>query len=1046
MTGRNKEKCKKNRDLKRIVSVHTNFIICTVVLLILSSTLVGNDNNNHKEQNSRPLYKTAGFSEKAVGVMDKGQLQNNTSNFGDLASFHVWFTNAVHWPRTAESNRQYAFGLGLLVAINDTNVIETVTQSRTKVQDWLPPDDAAGRHYSGEVTAVSDETPFMASSDFRETWPYGYYDENRNWINTSERIWPGYYRIDVNRPDFPDTLIEREGEFTSDRDIFCIYNDDYNSRGRVGIEVEQTGYSYGRPYAEDFIFWDMKIHNTSGSDLEDIYIGFYAKFRPDYDNHDYINFIDTDNDGKKDLVYVYDIDNEASTSWSDSDDPLGIVGLRVFDTPNQIGITNFHHFARGVSQTTDEELWALMTSDKSSPHLTNPDYYFHGNDINIDYTGVDSLAAFYPPWSDMEGSDKLEGDAINYIISSGPFTLNAGSMVTISIGLVMGDAGIIPNQPDTSDLMSNVRIANRMHKYCFQGSGPPEPPSVNAVAGDKRVTLFWESEPSENSVDVLSGKKDFEGYKIFRSTDQGRTWGDIITDVYGNTIGYRPIAIFDKVNDIEGRDPAFPQHLGYNTGLTHTYVDSNLINGIEYWYCVTAYDCGNQNPDSLEQSYMYPLGSSIFESHTVSVIPGVYPGNITDASVPQDNLEPIGGISEGVVRVKVIDPGAITGHEYKITFTDNTVYSVEDGDTTFGTGFNLVNITTMDTLLFSHTLSDETGDNLPVIDGFRLTVRNSQMGVKSMSWTKVLGDTCTFDWRYQSKYPGRMDAAQENVSTTDDWRIIVDYAGGLDAYWYDYFTGSVQDEKQHLPIRVEVITDPDNPVDVSLNTWLCEFAIAASWEDYRRYYYSALGWDLVPGGLGYLAGSPGWYEKHVDMLILEKIDTDPATGDTIPNYLYLFTNNKPDSSYNNEGELEIIDSKVPSDGDEFTILTYKPFKPGISYSFSTVAQKEKNRADMGNPLDNVRVVPDPYVVTNSWETNEFGKKLQFNHLPGKCTIKIYTLVGELIATIEHDSASQGYEFWNMRTYNDQFIAPGVYLYYISTPDGDKALGRFLVIR
>ena len=1046
MTGRNKEKRKNNRDLERMVSVLTNFFICSVMLLFFCSTLIGNDNNNHDEQNSRPLYKTAGFSEKAVGVMDKGQLQNNTSNFGDLASFHVWFTNAVHWPRTAESNRQYAFGLGLVVAINDTNVIETVTQSRTKVQDWLPPDDAAGRHYSGEVTAVSDETPFMASSDFRETWPYGYYDENRNWISTSERVWPGYFRIDVNHPDFPDTLIEREGEFTSDRDLFCIYNDNYNSRGRAGIEVEQTGYSYGRPYAEDFIFWDMKIHNTSGSDLEDIYIGFYAKFRPDYDNHDYINFIDTDNDGKKDLVYVYDIDNEASTSWSDSDDPLGIVGLRVFDTPNQMGITNFHHFERDAYPTTDEEMWALMSSNKSSSYLKNPKYYFHGNDVNIDYTGLDSLTAFYPPWSDMEGSEELEGQAINYIISSGPFTLNADSMVTISIGLIMGDAGIIPSQPDTSDLMSNVRIANRMYKYRFQGSGPPEPPVVNAVAGDKRVTLFWESEPSENSVDVLSSKKDFEGYKIFRSTDQGRTWGDIITDVYGNTIGYRPIAIFDKVNDIEGRDPAFPQHLGYNTGLAHTYVDSNLINGIEYWYCVTAYDCGNQNPDSLEQSYMYPLGSSIFESHTVSVIPGVCPGNITDASVPQDNLEPIGGICEGVVKVKIIDPGVITGHEYKITFTNNAVYSVEDGDTTFGTGFNLINTTTTDTLLFNHTLSDETGDNLPVVNGFRLTVQNSQMGVKSMSWTKVLGDTCTFDWRYQSKYPGRMDAAQENVSTTDDWRIVVDYDGGLDAYWYDYFSGAVQEEKQHLPIRVKVITDPDNPADVSENTFLCEFAIAASWEDYRRFYYSALGWDLEPGGLGYLAGGPGWYEKHVDMLVLEKFDTDPATGDTIPNYLYLFTNNKPDSSYNAEGELEIIDSKAPSDSDEFTILTYKPFKPGISYTFNTIAQKEKDRADSGNPLDNVRVVPDPYVVTNSWETNEFGKKLQFNHLPGKCTIKIYTLVGELIATIEHDSPSQAYEFWNMRTYNDQFIAPGVYLYYISTPDGDKALGRFLVIR
>ena len=34
----------------------------------------------------------------------------------------------------------------------------------------------------------------------------------------------------------------------------------------------------------------------------------------------------------------------------------------------------------------------------------------------------------------------------------------------------------------------------------------------------------------------------------------------------------------------------------------------------------------------------------------------------------------------------------------------------------------------------------------------------------------------------------------------------------------------------------------------------------------------------------------------------------------------------------------------------------------------------------------------------------------------------------------------------MRTKNDQIIAPGVYLYYAKTPDGDEATGRFLVIK
>ncbi len=65
-----------------------------------------------------------------------------------------------------------------------------------------------------------------------------------------------------------------------------------------------------------------------------------------------------------------------------------------------------------------------------------------------------------------------------------------------------------------------------------------------------------------------------------------------------------PIAQFDKKDSVYGTDPPFPyQSLGNETGLTHTFVDSTVHNGIEYWYCVAAYDKGNQNPDSLEPSY-----------------------------------------------------------------------------------------------------------------------------------------------------------------------------------------------------------------------------------------------------------------------------------------------------------------------------------------------------------------------------------------------------------------------------------------------------------
>ena len=229
--------------------------------------------------------------------------------------------------------------------------------------------------------------------------------------------------------------------------------------------------------------------------------------------------------------------------------------------------------------------------------------------------------------------------------------MEPGETVVSSVAVVMGSSGSVPFEPDTSDLKTNMRTVQQMYKRGYQGSGPPKTPTVIAHANDRQVRIVWDSD-AENSKDNLTGKNDFEGYKIYRSQDQGKTWGTPITDNFGNVIGYRPLKIFDLVDGIKGPDPAFNQSLGDDTGLKHSYVDNNLINGIEYWYCVTAYDKGNQNPDSLEQSYQSALGRSDQEKHTVSVIPGVLPQNYDDATYdpvlnPNGSIPPIGGICQG---------------------------------------------------------------------------------------------------------------------------------------------------------------------------------------------------------------------------------------------------------------------------------------------------------------------------------------------------------------------------------------------------------------
>ena len=101
-------------------------------------------------------------------------------------------------------------------------------------------------------------------------------------------------------------------------------------------------------------------------------------------------------------------------------------------------------------------------------------------------------------------------------------------------------------------------------------------------------------------------------------------------------------------------------------------------------------------------------------------------------------------------------------------------------------------------------------------------------------------------------------------------------------------------------------------------------------------------------------------------------------------------------------------------------------------------------------LDRVKVVPNPYMVSSLYEP-EFGalrrepvRVLKFNNLPSRCTIYIFSVAGDKVQTIEHDS-DNGTETWNLRASGGREIAPGVYLYLVKTDTAEK-LGRFAVIK
>ncbi len=121
----------------------------------------------------------------------------------------------------------------------------------------------------------------------------------------------------------------------------------------------------------------------------------------------------------------------------------------------------------------------------------------------------------------------------------------------------------------------------------------------------------------------------------------------------------------------------------------------------------------------------------------------------------------------------------------------------------------------------------------------------------------------------------------------------------------------------------------------------------------------------------------------------------------------------------------------------------------------------------------VLAVPNPYRVdqdytfeSGGWEGrasvwNENKRLIKFIHLPNRCKIKIFSLVGDLIAELDHDDPTRGEIEWNLLSESNRALASGVYIFtvdafekIISPNTGEEIglnkigsqIGKFVLIR
>ncbi|MFC2083789.1 hypothetical protein ACFLS9_01910 [Bacteroidota bacterium] len=990
-----------------------------------------------------------------------------------------------------------------------------------------------------------------------DSWP-------RDWYNATlgKYVWPGFLSQDATNADLEvfwamDDRANREFEYYP-------FEGDTTKRG-LGVQIDARAFQWSNALAENTIFFVYTITNVSDKRLDSVLFGIYGD--PDLgggspentdDNGYFVPPYSTDSVDvsnvpvyARSMVYFWDPDMTGNFGL-----PLGYLGCKFLESPGNPE-NNFDDDGDGmIDERQDDGIdndgdWNIDLHDVGIDGIANTGDQGEGDGLptaglvqpdgsphplfpgepNFEFTDLDEsdqigLTSFNSwTWNqdkisndesmwnrNIPGnfSDIQQNTDIVFVFGSGYISLDAGETKRISMALLCGE--------DLDDLLISAEVVQTIYNQNYQFFKPPITPTVSAVPGDKKVTLYWDTK-SEESIDPITGN-DFEGYVIYRSTDPSFRDIQNITDGKGTSFLSEPLKDVFGVEakwDVALRDEPFVDqndnglydsgepysdwnkdqqwtpdiedpwkgyhpvpykkrglqyYLGNNTGLVHSFVDSNnVINGQTYYYAVVAYDHGDSVgipvTETTKKITVDPITSKFtFDDNTVMVIPGPRASGYIPPELNNENVEHIEGIGTGVIAFEILNDLVIEEQgSYTLSFSDslwfgsNRIYrknySVLDDNPvtekffTFDTNFyqlqhrNISNDSYLEVKGLDGTLYNESVDY--VLNHKRGAIRRTESG--NMPNQSELNIT----YRYFPVFESANFMNEDSNPVFDG--IIV----------------KVYDEEA-------LAFDEDKSRWVEGNTNY-EFTARLSTVGAKKMLYpgdfelsfSSQNVDSAITFIGQVLKIPVNYivkeiSTGVPIPVITFLAENPATRDTAwsPGEEIIFF--KPGS------EGSVLDTLtwgvvitasqdtnltpiLPTDGDVLLITTKRPFDTKDMFKLETNAGKYSSLSAKSK-LDNIYVVPNPYIGYNVIEpSNKLPgqtrgeKRIYFENLPPECSIRIYTIAGDHVKTLNHvSSIEHGREYWNLLNSDGFGVAYGVYIAHINAPGIGEKILKFALIK
>jgi hypothetical protein len=420
-----------------------------------------------------------------------------------------------------------------------------------------------------------------------------------------------------------------------------------------------------------------------------------------------------------------------------------------------------------------------------------------------------------------------------------------------------------------------------------------------------------------------------------------------------------------------------------------------VTNGQLYYYAVTAYDHGSdildfypsENPISVSRT---PRGGLVLADNVVEVRPNPRASGFVSAET--EGLEHIAGEGIGQVSVEVVNSSIVPEHLFKIAFATPSPESL------LARSFSLIDSTTGTTVIEAGTL-DERGNGpvgsglLPVISTLRgVQIVDAETGWKDGSPTNTL--------------------------------LKVSYLQVL----------PINQARPGFPDDI-TITFKDEVVDTSLAI----FPLPARPAKFRIAAHADTG-DM---------------ELDFRFRDLDGDGTLTQTGEYIDAVTYAYGDTiTPRVTWRFEIDPEEQADPIlpPAAGDVFHLALERPLGSEDVYLFRATAEGVDPDLARAEFAQEPYVVPNPYVGSASFEPERFAisgrgeRRIEFRGLPQRCTIRIYTVLGDLVQTLEHDGGTEGYEAWNLRTKDNLDVAPGLYIFHVDAGNLGQSIGKFAIIK